>query len=210
MELRSYDTSHEWQPKALPEFEFNQPDGSVARLDFSAPGMMGDFAFYHENAPEDQQNYWLYHTGTQVVFEHFVTAMVQSGNATEQFEKLCGVLDEYSATMTTTTESQSRFGEYELRKLSEQIDCPLERLELNASGHGDDELWITPQGNSTRLEMDRSWDYGERLEYGVTVPHDQAWQFLAGMIWRSYSDDERPWPQNSRHATSASLSKRLM
>lgn len=205
MEPKPYNQSHEsheQSPEELAKFEFRQPDGSNVMLDFSAPGMMGDFAFTNEDASKDQQGYWVYHTGTQALFNYFTAAMIQQNNALEQFEKLCNKLDTYSATMTATTESESSFGEYALDELSQRMNRPLEQMELNASGYGESALWVTPQDSATICEMDRDWDDGERLQYGVSIPHDQAWQFLAGMIWRSYSEDGRSWPQNSRHATS--------
>lgn len=178
------------EPVPLHVFSFEQSDGTVSQLDFSAPGEMGDFAFYQLAPDGTRQYFYSYHTNTSQIFEHFIACMASQPDAEQQFERLIKCLDGFDKSgLEQTDTGQTKFLGYQLDK----IRTTVERGD-QPTGRPSGDLALEPNQNYTTCIRT---DNDTRVE----VPHHQAWQFVSGIVWRSYGQNGEEYTDNSRHST---------
>lgn len=184
--------SERTEPTPQPIFEFEQSDGTISRVDFSEPGEFGDFACAHYPQGGERQYIHAYHTDTAGIFEYFLSAMATDPNAEQRFEQLIDALGAYEqAGMVATSTSESSYQRYQLDQIRDQVE---RHYHIDSYSGGD----VTIRSDSDHTYATLSMHEHNR---SVEVPHQQAWQFVAGIIWRSYGEPGNNYSLDSRHST---------
>lgn len=194
--------SHEYPDESL-TFEFQQEDRSFARVDFGAYGDMGDFAIHHIGMKQPRDYYFAYWTGTPDIAAYFLQNMANKPDAEEQLGLIKQAIQRRSQALYPTSRGEGVFRPATLASITEAIASqrPSETTKLTVDSITSSLLIFEPAPEGTWCIMDREWDEDERLTYGFFVPHDQSWQFVAGIVLKSYSEYDGMASERSRYPT---------
>lgn len=194
----SHHYEHESAPKPLTVFNFElpQPDGSVASIDFSRHGELGDLAF-----TVNKEYYTSYWTSENRIFIGLLQRMSAAKNVVESAEYIAQAKKELiDAGYTATTKGQGKMDAWMLGQLAEANNKRLQTYPMFSGGDATLIVDSTKQGG-VRIAYDRAWD-DERRCGEVFIPDDELWRFAAGMMARSYSDRGQDYSQLTRYPTS--------
>ncbi len=188
----------------LLEFPFTQPDGSTCQVNLAAWGAYGDLAFDATTEGQERpDHYMLYWTGEKPFFLQLAHRWQSRRSPDEQIEdiecikRLLARLEDADAVPTHL--GQGTFSEYDVCHDVAEVAC----YSMFGGSTGDD-VRVDTTGGVAHIAVDRDWD-GERKRYGFSVQDDQVWQFIGGMVGRSYSPDGATFTQRTRYPTSEYL-----
>ena len=135
--------------------------------------------------------------GTPSVLEYFYQVISASHNPAKQIEQLQEFIDSPRDDLFKTTESQGSLSESILERIQKSASTkqPPTRLDLPASTTPGDRFILDYQTEYTICTMSSS-------DNELLISHDQAWQFIAGMMQKSLNEyDDIPEPEASRYST---------
>jgi hypothetical protein len=184
----------------VPAFTVTQADGTHSRIDLSAAGNMGDFAFrVTVREPGRGGYFFVYHTGEASIFVDILICMA-SNRPTADVIADVELIRRDLATRTIgrgyTTTSENTVDHALTRLNTRASDTTVGRREYPADQSASATLTLTHDADGLTFTLHRNHD--DEPDRAVTIPTDQLCQFAAGMMWRSYSRAGRTHPDLSR------------
>ena len=181
------------QPGRMPIFEVPQPGGAVVTLDFTTVGPFGDFAFTARVRAADgtvrERIYGAYHTQEPLIFVQILqhwARVAEPADILTGLEHADVVRGRLTEGLVPTAQSENDFQSF-LRGYVE----PLAVLDFLPTDHehadeGGGRIVLSPR------RADLAWISQRRPRTTFTVPPDQLWTFVVGMMWRTYDRDRLP------------------
>lgn len=185
-----------------PKFLVKQPDGREVLVDLSAPGAWGDFSFRVITVASQRVDYFdAYHTGEATIFLDVLHSLVHDRpreHILDDVERIRADVRERATDLTATTISENSFEWLLPRVPGMLVETP------TATGYrATDSGRLTLEPSTEALRFAARDNPPSPTDPHVAIPVKQLWQFAAGMIWRSYSDNQSAAPMLTRLCTAA-------
>ncbi len=198
--------SHEAAFRELQTFTFTQPDGSERQIDMSVPGGFGDFAFdVRSEGGEATQHHAVYWTGEAPIFLQLMSrwALSRRGKTgLADIEQMSHHLRSLTANGAAPTEDAQ--GTISPHVIEQTMGINAQGARRTYSMYGSDNATAavdTRHDGYTYITTEAIGDDDGVAELTVAVADEQLWQFIVGMMGRSYAADGGRYSQLSRYSS---------